>query len=158
MTAKRTVEVFSAGCPAWEEVLSLVRSIACPDCDVSVLDMHDPQVARRAQALGVRSVPAVAIDGKLADCCRGRGPDEAVLRAEERCEVRGEHEQRARNVDQEHVGNGRQQILRDLRVVRLGDRQAREAEEHGEHEAGENAQVILGIDATPFGREVEEAC
>jgi hypothetical protein len=28
-----------------------------------------------------RSVPAVVIDGKLADCCTGRGPDEATLRA-----------------------------------------------------------------------------
>jgi len=31
--------------------------------------------------LGIRSVPAVVIDGKLADCCAGRGVDETVLRA-----------------------------------------------------------------------------
>jgi hypothetical protein len=31
--------------------------------------------------LGIRSVPAVVINGKLADCCAGRGPEEAVLRA-----------------------------------------------------------------------------
>lgn len=31
--------------------------------------------------MGVISVPAVVIDGKLADCCAGRGPDEKVLRA-----------------------------------------------------------------------------
>jgi hypothetical protein len=47
----------------------------------SVLDMHDPQVAGRANGLGIRSLPAVVIDGKLADCCTGRGPDEATLRA-----------------------------------------------------------------------------
>lgn len=28
-----------------------------------------------------RSVPAVVIDGKLAGCCAGRGPDEHVLRS-----------------------------------------------------------------------------
>ena len=38
-------------------------------------------VSRRAQSLGVRSVPAVAIDGELAGCCAGRGPEEAALRA-----------------------------------------------------------------------------
>jgi hypothetical protein len=48
---------------------------------VSVLDMNDPNVARRAKGLGIKSVPAVVIDGKLADCCSGRGPDEATLRA-----------------------------------------------------------------------------
>jgi hypothetical protein len=47
----------------------------------SVLDMHDPQVAGRAKRLDIRSVPAVVIDGKLADCCTGRGPEEATLRA-----------------------------------------------------------------------------
>jgi glutaredoxin len=79
--AKRKVEVFSAGCPACEEAVRLVRSIACPSCDVSVLDMKDARVAERAKALGIRSVPAVAADGKLAACCFGRGPDEAALHA-----------------------------------------------------------------------------
>ena len=81
MTAKRTIEVFSAGCPACEKTVELVNRAACPSCEVSVLDMKDPGVAGRAKGLGVRSVPAVAIDGKLADCCAGRGPDEATLRA-----------------------------------------------------------------------------
>jgi glutaredoxin len=81
MTTKRKIEVFSAGCPVCEETEKLVESLACPSCDVQVLDMNEPAVAARAKALGVRSVPAVAIDGKLATCCAGRGPDEATLRA-----------------------------------------------------------------------------
>jgi hypothetical protein len=81
MSALRKIEVFSAGCPACDETVALVKQAACPSCDVSVLDMHDPGVAQRARGLGVRSVPAVVIDGKLADCCQGRGPDEATLRA-----------------------------------------------------------------------------
>ncbi len=48
----------------------------------TVLDMNVSGVAQRAKDLGVRSVPAVAIDGKIADCCSGRGPDIAVLQAE----------------------------------------------------------------------------
>ncbi len=81
MNAKRKIEVFSAGCPVCEETITLVREIACPSCEVIVLDMRDRTVAARARKLGVRSVPAVAIDGKLAACCTGRGPDEATLRA-----------------------------------------------------------------------------
>ncbi len=46
-----------------------------------ILDMHDPDVARRAAELGIRSVPAVVVDGKLAQCCAGGGVDEASLRA-----------------------------------------------------------------------------
>ena len=81
MATKRKVEMFSAGCPVCDETVSMVKRVACPSCEVTVLDMNDPQVASRAKGLGIRSVPAVVIDGKLADCCTGRGPDEATLRA-----------------------------------------------------------------------------
>ncbi len=80
MNGKRSIEIFSAGCPACEDTVRLVNDIACPSCEVSVLDMNDAAVAERARQLGVRSVPAVAVDGKLADCCAGRGPEEATLR------------------------------------------------------------------------------
>jgi len=79
--AKRKVEIFSAGCSACEETIKLVNSLACPSCEVSVLNMGDPAVAKRAKSLGVHSVPAVVINGKLADCCSGLGPDEKTLRA-----------------------------------------------------------------------------
>ena len=79
--ATRKIEIFSAGCPACEETVALVNRIACASCNVTVLDMKDPKVASRAKSLGIRSVPAVVIDGKLAGCCAGRGPDEATLKA-----------------------------------------------------------------------------
>lgn len=81
MNAKRKVEIFSAGCPACEQTVALVQSIACPSCEVEVLDMHDAGVASRAKEYGVSRVPAVAVDGKLADCCVAAGADEAALRA-----------------------------------------------------------------------------
>ncbi len=81
MSAKRTIEIFSAGCSVCEETIALVNRVACPSCEVTVLDMKDPSVASRAKNLGIHSVPAVVIDGKLADCCAGRGPDEHTLRA-----------------------------------------------------------------------------
>lgn len=81
MATKRKIEVFSAGCPTCDETIQLVNRIACPSCEVTVLDMNEPAVASRAKSLGIRSVPAVAINGKLADCCAGRGPEEGALRA-----------------------------------------------------------------------------
>ena len=81
MRQLRKIEVFSAGCPACEETIELVNRVACSSCEVSVLDMNDSQVAKRAKDLGIRSVPSVVIDGKLADCCAGVGPGEATLRA-----------------------------------------------------------------------------
>lgn len=81
MNKKRKVEVFSAGCPACTEAIELVERLACPSCEVSVLDMHEAAVADRAKELGIERVPAVVIDGKLADCCTGGGPNERTLRA-----------------------------------------------------------------------------
>jgi len=81
MTQKRKVEVFSAGCPACQETVDLVNKIACSSCEVSVLDMNDTKVAERARLLGIHRVPAVVIDGKLADCCAVSAPDEQTLRA-----------------------------------------------------------------------------
>jgi hypothetical protein len=78
--AKRQVEVFSAGCGACQETIDLINQIACPSCQITVHDMRDASVAQRAKVLGIRSVPAVVVNGKLADCCAGRGPTEAVLR------------------------------------------------------------------------------
>ncbi|WP_457575416.1 thioredoxin family protein [Desulfomarina sp.] len=79
--AIRKIEIFSAGCPLCKETEELVNSLTCPSCDVNVIDMHDPSGVNRAKELGVCSVPAVAIDGKLADCCTGHGPEKAGLLA-----------------------------------------------------------------------------
>lgn len=81
MAAKRKIEVFSAGCPTCEETIQLVRRIACPSCEITVLNMNEQATASRAKSLGIRSVPAIVINGKLAGCCTSRGPDEAVLRS-----------------------------------------------------------------------------
>ena len=81
MSAIRKIEIFSAGCAVCEETIKLVNQIACPSCAVEVLDMRQDDVAARAKQYGVRSVPAIVIDGTLADCCVGRGVEEATLKA-----------------------------------------------------------------------------
>ena len=83
MEDKRKVEVFSAGCPICEEAVSLVQEVVCSSCDVDVLEMNNPEVARRAEQLGVQSLPAVAVNGTLAECCTGRGITRDALEAED---------------------------------------------------------------------------
>ena len=79
---KRTVEVFSAGCPCCDEAVRVVKNVACESCDVKVLDMRTDQAAQeRAKSYGIHRVPAVVVDGQLADCCSSGAVDEAVLRS-----------------------------------------------------------------------------
>lgn len=77
---KHTIEVFSAGCETCKQTVDLVKRLTGSESEVKVHDMHQTEIAKRAHGYGVRSVPAVVIDGKLAGCCSGRGPDEHVLR------------------------------------------------------------------------------
>lgn len=78
---RRKIEIFSAGCLVCESAVEQITAAACASCDIQVLNMNAPDVRKRATELGIRSVPAVVIDGKLADCCSNRGIDLAILRA-----------------------------------------------------------------------------
>jgi glutaredoxin len=76
----KKIEVFSAGCSTCTETIELVERLA-RNHEVVIHDMNKSEVATKAKDYGVRSVPAVVIDGKLASCCAGRGPDEHVLKS-----------------------------------------------------------------------------
>jgi glutaredoxin 3 len=80
MSTTRHIEIFSAGCQICEDTISLVQQLACPSCQVTVLDMKDNTIARRAKDLGIHTIPAVVVDGQLASCCAGQGPSEEELR------------------------------------------------------------------------------
>lgn len=82
MTDKRTVEVFSAGCPACSDIVDMVKEIACDSCEVNVLDMQSDKGARRAEEIGIKTVPSVAVNGRLAACCQHQGVSEQALRRE----------------------------------------------------------------------------
>ena len=86
MLQKRRIEVFTAGCPVCEETVKQVQDAACPSCEVIVYDLNKGcetnECRDKAKEYGIRSVPAVAIDGKLASCCTDNGVDiEALKRA-----------------------------------------------------------------------------
>jgi len=77
---KRKIEIFSAGCNICQTAVEQIRKEACASCDIEVLEMSKPDVERRAQDLGIASLPAVVIDGQVADCCTSRGVNLDVLR------------------------------------------------------------------------------
>lgn len=78
---KRKVEIFSAGCSLCQETIDLVNEWACSSCEIIIHDMHDKNIQLRAKGLGIKSVPAVAINDVLADCCRGQGVNVEMLKA-----------------------------------------------------------------------------
>lgn len=75
------VEIFSAGCPACESTINLVNDVACDNCEITVLDMNDSEVSKRAKDLGIARVPAVVVNGKLVDCCQVKGATVEGLKA-----------------------------------------------------------------------------
>jgi len=81
MATRKKIEIFSAGCSTCKETIELVKRLAGSSHEVVIHDMQKAEVASKAKQHGVRSVPAVVIDGNLAGCCAGRGPDEQVLRS-----------------------------------------------------------------------------
>ena len=83
--AKRLVEVFTAGCSVCEGVVQQVKDLAFDNCEVVVYDLNKKcdtlECEAKAKEYGVTSVPAVAINGKLVDCCKNNGVDINALKA-----------------------------------------------------------------------------
>jgi glutaredoxin len=77
--AKRTVEVFTAGCSICDEALEAVRDAVCESCDLQVHDMKTKPAQAKARQYGVKRVPAVVVNGRLADCCRQGAVDIGTL-------------------------------------------------------------------------------
>ena len=78
-TQRRKIVVFTAGCPCCIEAMELIEFLAGNEHDVEIRDMHDPAVAAAASSYGIRRVPAVVIDGRLADFYAARELDEVTL-------------------------------------------------------------------------------
>ena len=83
MADKRIVEIFSAGCYICENAVKEIKALACPNCEVKVYDLNKRcdtnECVEKVNQYGVKSVPAVAINGKLVDCCDKRGINFAAL-------------------------------------------------------------------------------
>ncbi|MFQ5454010.1 MAG: thioredoxin family protein [Candidatus Zixiibacteriota bacterium] len=84
MASKRKIELFTAGCPVCNEAVEQVKAAACPDCDIIVYDLNKGcetnDCRNKVKMYGIKSVPAVVIDGKLADCCNNKGINIEILK------------------------------------------------------------------------------
>lgn len=70
---KRKIEIFTANCPICDPVVKMVNELSCGNCEVTVYDMieqcEDKTCLNKAKEYGIARIPAVAIDGKLLNCC-----------------------------------------------------------------------------------------
>ncbi|MBI2026669.1 MAG: thioredoxin family protein [Deltaproteobacteria bacterium] len=83
--AKRKIEVFVAGCSICADTLEQINKEACPSCELIVYDLNKGcatnECKDKAKKYGIKRVPAVVIDGKLADCCDTKGIDIEKLKS-----------------------------------------------------------------------------
>lgn len=79
--AKRSVEVFTAGCALCDEAVEQVEQLACSSCDVTVHDLHTDAGLAKAKEYGVVRAPTVVVNGVIADCCRQGAVNVATLRS-----------------------------------------------------------------------------
>lgn len=80
-TQRHTIEIFSAGCTACREGIRTVEEFAGKEHEVKIHDMQkDSAAQRRAKELGIHRVPAVVVNGRVAQCCQTKPVDLAVIR------------------------------------------------------------------------------
>ncbi|EGL81373.1 hypothetical protein CathTA2_0097 [Caldalkalibacillus thermarum TA2.A1] len=83
--SKRRIEVFTAGCYLCDSVVKEIKALACSNCEVIVYDLNNKcnsnECENKVKQYGIQSIPAVAINGKLVDCCQGKGVDIEKLKA-----------------------------------------------------------------------------
>lgn len=82
---KRKIEIFTAGCPVCDPVVKLVNELTCGSCDVTIYDMvklcNDNACLNKAKEYGVVRIPAIAVNGKLLNCCETPITREDLIKA-----------------------------------------------------------------------------
>lgn len=72
------IEVFTAQSMLCAPVVEAVREAACSNCEVTVHDLSVGDGSResldKAVQYGITRLPAVVINGELADCCSNQLP------------------------------------------------------------------------------------
>lgn len=81
--APRHIEVFTTGCAGCEPTVNLVNELAGSGCEVVVRDLRsNDEAVTQATQYGITRIPAVVVDGHLAECCQGTtGPTREGLAA-----------------------------------------------------------------------------
>jgi len=70
---KRTVEIFTAGCPVCDPVVQLVKETSCDNCEITIYDLvkqcKEKTCTDKMRQYGINRVPSIVVNGKLLDCC-----------------------------------------------------------------------------------------
>ena len=65
--------------------MELVKKLACDSCEVKIYDLNagceTNECREKVETYGIIRVPAVAVDGKLLECCQSGNITEESLRA-----------------------------------------------------------------------------
>ncbi|EAR16204.1 MULTISPECIES: thioredoxin family protein [Robiginitalea] len=71
---KSQVEVFTANCPVCDPVVKMIEELTCDGCEVTTYDLvkkcDDKTCLTKMNEYGVQKIPAIAVNGKLLDCCK----------------------------------------------------------------------------------------
>ena len=70
---KRTVEIFTAGCPVCDPVVQLVKETSCDNCEITIYDLvkqcEEKTCTDKMRQYGINRVPSIVVNGELLDCC-----------------------------------------------------------------------------------------
>ena len=71
---KRQIEIFTAGCPICDPTIKMVQELACQSCEIIIYDLvkqcDDKICLSKMKEYDIQRMPAVAVNGKLLDCCK----------------------------------------------------------------------------------------
>lgn len=74
---KRQVEIFTANCPLCDPVVNMVKELACDQCEIIIYDLvkqcDDEACLTKLEEYRIKKIPAIAINGKMVDCCQDQG-------------------------------------------------------------------------------------
>lgn len=79
------IEIFTAGCNYCNSAVDLVNSVVKKDDEVIIYNMNETGAKENyrkiADGYEIKYVPAVAVNGKLLDCCKVSGISKEILAA-----------------------------------------------------------------------------
>tara|TARA_R110001592_G_scaffold45430_2_gene145169 strand:- start:8059 stop:8328 length:270 start_codon:yes stop_codon:yes gene_type:complete len=71
---EKQIEIFTAGCPVCEPVVQLVKDTAGTNCEITIHNLSEQCESKvcvsKMEIYGVKRLPAIAVDGKLINCCK----------------------------------------------------------------------------------------
>jgi hypothetical protein len=71
---KRQIEIFTADCPVCQHIVALVKETACENYEITIHNLSEQCESKicitKVEEYRIKRLPAVAVNGKLIDCCK----------------------------------------------------------------------------------------